>query len=292
MRTTALLTRRNLRIFFRDRSAVFFSLLSALLLIGLYALFLGNLQVDNLTERLPGARADSIQWFVNVWVFAGITMITTLTTALASLGVFVDDQATGRFSDFVVSPIRRWQLILGYMMSSFIISMIMTVVVLLVGQVYLLTQGNDLMSIAQFVQLIGYIALSSAAFAALASFVATFLKSSGAFSALSTVVGTIIGFLAGAYIPAGALPIGIVNIMNSLPFAHSAMLIRRPYTASALDAITGGQPQAVEAVQEFYGITAHVGNVDITGGIAIAILMGVLLIFTALGTWQLSRKIR
>ena len=66
MRTIALLTGRNLRIFFRDRSGVFFSLLSALLLYGLYALFLSNLQVNTLTEQLPSAHPDDIQWFVTV----------------------------------------------------------------------------------------------------------------------------------------------------------------------------------------------------------------------------------
>ncbi|GAA5227220.1 ABC transporter permease [Paeniglutamicibacter antarcticus] len=292
MRTIGLLTGRNLRIFFRDRSGVFFSLLSALLLFGLYALFLGNLQVENLTEQLPGASADDIQWFVNAWVFAGITMITTLTTGLASLGVFVDDRSSGRFSDFVVSPIRRWQLILGYLVSSFIVSVIMTLVVLLVGQLYLLIQGSEPMSVAQLVRLLGYIALSSAAFAALSSFVATFLKSSGAFAALSTVVGTLIGFLAGAYIPVGALPAGVVNIMNSLPFVQSAMLIRGPYAADALDAITGGEPRAIEAIEGFYGITVHVGDFQVTTGIAITVLVGVLLVFSALGAWQLSRRIR
>ncbi|MGP5220767.1 ABC transporter permease [Arthrobacter rhombi] len=292
MKTIALLTARNLRLFFRDRSGVFFSLLSALLLFGLYALFLGNLQVESLTEQLPGAADDDIRWFVNSWVFAGITMITTLTTGLASLGVFVDDRASGRFSDFVVSPIRRWQLILGYLVSSFIVSVIMTFIMVLVGQLYLLTQGSALMSLAPMARLIGYIVLSSAAFAALSSFVATFLRSSGAFAALSTVVGTIIGFLAGAYIPAGALPAGVVNIMNALPFAQSAMLIRRPYTSSALDAITGGQPQAVEAVRQFYGITAGVGDVEITAGIAVAVLSAVFFVFTALGAWQLSRRIQ
>ena len=292
MRTIALLTGRNLRIFFRDRSGVFFSLLSALLLFGLYALFLGNLQVTSLTKQLPSAHPDDIQWFVNVWVFAGITMITTVTTGLASLGVFVDDRGSGRFSDFVVAPLRRWQLIVGYVVSSFIVSMIMTLIVVLAGQLYLLTQGNELLPTAQLAQLIGYIVLSSAAFAALSSFVATFLKSTGAFAALSTVTGTLIGFLAGAYIPAGALPTGVVNIMNSLPFSQSAMLIRRPYTSNALDAIIGGQTQTSDAIQEFYGITAHVGNTEITASIAITILLLVFLMFTALGTWQLSRRIR
>lgn len=292
MRIITLLTGRNLRIFFRDRAAVFFSLLSALLLIGLYALFLGNLQVESLTEQLPQASTESIRWFVATWVFAGITMITTLTTALASLGVFVDDRASGRFSDFVVSPIRRWQLILGYLLSSFTVSVVMTLFVLVVGQLYLLIQGDELMTGAQLAQVIGYIALSGAAFAALASFAATFLKSSGAFSALSTVVGTVIGFLAGAYIPVGALPAGVVNFMNSLPFGHSAMLIRRPYTSGALDSLTGGNTQIVMAVQEFYGITAHVGDAEITAGIAIVVLIGVFLVFGALGTWQLSRRLR
>ncbi len=292
MKSVALLTGRNLRIFFRDRSAVFFSLLSPLILIGLYALFLGNLQVENLTAQLPQASADDVRWFVSTWVFAGITMITTLTTALATLAVFVDDRATGRFNDFAVSPIRRWQLTLGYLASTLIVSVVMAIFTVVVGQVFLAIQGNPLMGLPQLAELLGYILLASAAYAALSSFVVTFVKSSGAFGALSTVVGTMIGFLAGAYIPAGALTVGVINIMNSMPFSHSAMLIRRPYTSGALEKITGGQPEAADSIQEFYGITASVGGFEITAGIAIAALIVVTLVFTAFGTWQLSRRIR
>ena len=39
------LCRRNLLLFFRDKSAVFFSLLSVFIIIGLYALFLGDVVV-------------------------------------------------------------------------------------------------------------------------------------------------------------------------------------------------------------------------------------------------------
>ena len=59
-----ILARRNLRIFFRDRAGVFFSLLSALILIALYALFLGGLQVDNLAQRFANASTGQIQAFV------------------------------------------------------------------------------------------------------------------------------------------------------------------------------------------------------------------------------------
>lgn len=292
MRTVTILTGRNLRLFFRDRAGVFFSLLSALILIALYALFLGNLQVDNLTERFPNAETGDIHWFVNAWVFAGITMITTLTTALAALAVFVDDRASGRFSDFLVSPIRRVELILGYLVSSFLISLTMTLVILIVGQMYLLTQGDSMMTAGEAGETLGYVALSSLAFAALSSFVVTFLRTSGAFAALSTVVGTVIGFLAGAYIPAGTLPAGIVNVINALPFAQSAMLIRRPMTAGALHALTDGQAQAAEAVESFYGISATVGEVSVTPSLAIVVLLAVLVVFCALGARRLSRLIR
>ncbi len=77
----------------------------------------------------------------------------------------------------------------------------MTLVILVVGQVYLLSQGDSIMTASEAGETLGYVALSSLAFAALSSFVVTFLRSSGAFAALSTVVGTVIGFLAGAYIP-------------------------------------------------------------------------------------------
>lgn len=292
MRAIAILTGRNLRLFFRDRSGVFFSLLSALILIALYALFLGNLQVDNLTERFPRADSGDIHWFVNAWVFAGITMITTLTTALAALTVFVDDRASGRFSDFLVSPIRRIELILGYLSSSFLISLTMTLLVVVVGQVYLLTQGSAIMTPGEAAKMLGYVILSSLAFAALSSYVVTFLRSSGAFAALSTVVGTIIGFLAGAYIPVGTLPDGIVNGISALPFAQSAMLIREPMTAQALEALTGGEGQALDAVKTFYGISASVGDLAISPGFATGVLVAVFVVFAALGTRQLARRIR
>jgi multidrug/hemolysin transport system permease protein len=294
MNSVALLTSRNLRLFFRDRAGVFFSLLSALILIALYALFLGNLQVENLQAELPRATTHDINWFVNTWVFAGITMMTTLTTALAALSVFVEDNASGRFRDFLVAPVRRVELILGYFFASFIISLLMSVFIAIVGQLYLLTQGDGIMRVNEIAQSFGWITLSSATYAAIASFIVTLLESSGAFAALSTVVGTIIGFLAGAYIPAGTLPDGLVKVLNALPFAQSAMLIRRPFTARAVDSLTARSHHelAAAAIEKYYGVSATIGHLTVTPAIAATELGIVLVVFAALGAWRLSRKIR
>ena len=71
---------RNLKIFFRDRSAVFFSLLSPLILIGLYVLFLGDVYADNFSE-IANARE-----LLDRWVMAGLLSTTAVTGAIGLSG--------------------------------------------------------------------------------------------------------------------------------------------------------------------------------------------------------------
>lgn len=48
--------KRNLKLFFRDKSAVFFSLLAVFIIIGLYALFLGDVWTGGMegVAEVPG----------------------------------------------------------------------------------------------------------------------------------------------------------------------------------------------------------------------------------------------
>jgi multidrug/hemolysin transport system permease protein len=284
--------RRNLRLFFRDRAAVFFSLLSALILIGLYGLFLGNQQVDALQARLPHASSGEIRAFVVAWVFAGVAMITTLTTSLSSLSQLVEDAATGRFRDFLVSPVRRLELILGYLLSGFIISVLVTSVTVVVGQLYLAITGGSVMTPLQMLTCFGYICLSSGAFVAISAFAVTFVPSPQAFTAVATIVGTLVGFLAGAYIPPGVLPNGVVNVIQALPFAQSALLLRQPLTHDALQTMTSGNAQAADSISAFYGMTAKVGDATVTNGWALLELGAIVVVFLALGAWRMGRRIR
>ncbi|MBN2850310.1 MAG: hypothetical protein JXK92_06585 [Erysipelotrichaceae bacterium] len=48
MRTITQLTLRNMKIFLRNKSEVFFSFLSVFIILGLYVLFLGDVQVRNI----------------------------------------------------------------------------------------------------------------------------------------------------------------------------------------------------------------------------------------------------
>ena len=70
------LMRRNLRIYFRDRASVFFSLLGVFIMIGLYALFLGNMWVEGYGGALESMgltdSADDVRFLIDSWIIAGV----------------------------------------------------------------------------------------------------------------------------------------------------------------------------------------------------------------------------
>jgi multidrug/hemolysin transport system permease protein len=282
---------RNLRLFFRDRLNVFFSLIGALIVFLLYSLFLSNLQTTSIVAAFPQARVGDVRGFVDSWMFAGIIAMTSITTSLGALGVFVDDGATGRFRDFLVSPIKRGQLVLGYLLATVVVALIMTTMVLGVSLAYLYFIDGVVIGVLAILRTLGWIILCCVAFAALWAFVTSFVKTTGAFSALATIVGTVVGFLAGAYIAVGLFPEIVRNIVNALPFAQSAMLMRRELTADTLSALVGGNQQAIDFLNPYYGITAFVGDWEVTVPVVAAILAGCAVIFTALAAWRIRSRI-
>lgn len=286
------IVRRNLRLFFRDRLNVFFSLLSGLILFLLYALFLARLQVDGLATTLPDATQAQIAAFVDSWMLSGIVLLTTVTSGIGALSTLVDDRATGRFADFLVAPIRRTHLVLGYLVSSVIVALIMSSVILVLTIGYLGVLRGFWMPVTTIAVSAGVMILCCAAFTALAAFGASFLRTSGAYSAFATVLGTILGFVAGAYIPVGSLPDGVASTINALPFAQGAMLLRRPFTDETLRAVTGGDAQAAESLRQFYGIDLYVGSAMVPVWLAVGVLLAVAIGFAALSAGRIRALLR
>ena len=282
---------RNLRLFFRDRLNVFFSLLSAIILFALYTLFLGNLQTSGLQESFPDATSAEIKAFVDSWMFAGIVGMTSITTGLGALGVLVEDAASRRFRDFLVSPIRRGQIVAGYLLAALVVALLMTMIVLVISLIYLWLVDGVVLPPPAVLRIVGWVALSGAAFTALSAFIASFLSSQGAFSALSTIVGTILGFVAGAYIPVGSLPDAVREVINALPFAQSSMVLRREFTHGTLDTLTGGVAEASDSIATFYGIDLAVGDWSVTAVYVAAILGAMIVVFFSLASVRIRARI-
>jgi len=292
MSVVAAIVARNLRLFFRDRLNVFFSLLGAIILFALYTLFLGNLQTEGLEQSFPDVAPREVKAFVDSWMFAGIVLITTITTGLGALSVLVDDAQSGRFRDFLVSPIRRGQIVLGYLIAAVAVALLMSLLVLVLSVLYLGVIDGMWLAPDALLRVTGIVVLCCAAFTALSALIVSGVRTAGAFSALATIVGTVLGFVAGAYIPVGSLPDSVANVINALPFGQSGMLLRRDFTAESLSAVTGGIPEAEDALRQVYGIDAFVGDWLVPAGVVVAILIGLTIVCTALAAQRIRARIR
>jgi multidrug/hemolysin transport system permease protein len=288
----AAIVMRNLRLFFRDRLNVFFSLLGAIILFALYTLFLGNLQTEGLADSFPDAQPREVKAYVDSWMFAGIVLITTITTGLGALSVLVDDTQSGRFRDFLVSPIRRGQIVLGYLIAAVSVALLMSLIVLALSVLYLGVIDGLWLAPDSLLRVTGIVVLCCAAFTALSALIVSGVRTAGAFSALATIVGTVLGFVAGAYIPVGSLPDSVGNVINALPFGQAGMLLRRDFTGESLPAMTGGIPQAEEALRQVYGIDAYVGHWVVPVSVVIATLIGLTVVCTALAALRIRARIR
>jgi multidrug/hemolysin transport system permease protein len=283
---------RNLRLFFRDRLNVFFSLLGAIILFALYTLFLGNLQTDDLVASLPGATADEVQAFVDSWMFAGIVLITTVTTGLGGLAVLVEDDQSGRFKDFLVAPLRRGQLVLGYLLSAATVAILLSTLVLAVSILYLGLLRGTWLSPAATLRSLGIVVLSCIAFTSLSALIVSFVRTTGAFSGLSTIVGTVLGFVAAAYIPVGVFPDTVASVASALPFAQAGMLLRRQFSDETLAAMTADAPGAEDALRAVYGLDLQVGDWAVPAWFVIAVLIAITVVCTALSAVRIRRRIR
>ncbi|GAB3135925.1 ABC transporter permease [Tsukamurella serpentis] len=285
------LTARNVIVFFRDPAAVFFSLLSPIILFVLFAAFLGGVQTKALSDSVPGSSPEDVDAFVYSWVIANLVMITTATTSLSALVVFVTDRAGNVFRDFLVSPISRIQMILAYLFGAFLIALSLSAVVLVLAQIYLAVVYSAAMSIGAFAhalaQMIGFCLLFSAVW----SLVVTFIASNAVFTSVATIVGTAGGFLAGAYITTGALPGGVVTVMNLLPFNQAATLMRRPFTTGPLDDLAGNSEQTRTAIQDEYGLIPHLATMQIPEWAMWLWFAVIFVAFTLLGAWRIGRRI-
>lgn len=278
-------TRRNLLVFFKDKSSVFFSLLSVFIIIGMYALFLGDVWTSSMSD-LAGVR-----FLMDSWIVAGLLAVTSVTTTMGAFGTMVEDKSKKIIKDIQSAPLSRASIAGGYILSAFIIGVIMCLVTLVLCELYILSNGGTLLGGMALLKVLGLILLSTFSNTALVLFFVSFFKSNNAFATASTIIGTVIGFLTGIYLPIGQLPNAVQWVIRVFPPSHSAVLIRQVVMAEPLAASFAGVPaEYMESFKEMMGVTFKFGDTTVTPLMSIAILVVSGLIFLGLSILNLSRK--
>ena len=273
MRELYYLVKRNVLVFMRDYAAVFFSVLSMLIILLLMVVFLGKMNTDNVLWVLTeyGGERDVLQdeknaqYLIQMWTLAGILAVNTFTVPLTVMQTMVRDEVNGHLASFYVAPVKRVKIVLGYTLASWLIGSGMSFLTLIIGEIYMVAQGYSILAPVAILKILAMIMLNALVYSAVGYLLALFIHSESAWGGMLTVMGTLVGFLGAIYLPVSMLSENIVNMLKCLPVLHGTAMMRKVLTKDAMATTFDGLPDLVpELFAKEIGITLWHGEAQIT----------------------------
>lgn len=278
------LMQRNVKLFFRDRVTVFFSMLSSLILIGLYFLFLGG----TLSQEVADYINPDILMFN--WLIAGILAISSISTTLTTFGTKVKDDEKDISKDFYSTPTSKAELAGGYIGAAFFVSMLISAFTLAVAAAVMYFQYGSLMSFMTLLKVLGITLVTVFSNSAMMFLLILSIHSSSAYSVTSSLVGSLSGFLAGVYIPIGLLPTWVRLIIQFNPATQAASLLRKVLMESEFEQMSQAPPEVILEVKETLGVVFPFGNGYISTTQSLLYVFGSGVVFYLIAVWKLSRE--
>ena len=277
-------TMRNLKIFLKDKANIFFALLSPLIVLGLYILFLGRIQTDGLLSALQemgvSGGEKEIRSFADCWMLSGVMASACITVPLCACGVMVQDRNRGIRADLAASPVPGWMPPAAYFFSVVAAGLIIGFAVLVICLVWLAATGSWFLSVADVLVLPGTLVMSVLSSSTLLVFVVGFLRTEGAFTGLNVILGTVIGFLIGAYMPLSVFPTGVQYVTLFVPGSYSAGIFRNCFMNGALDNIAQNiSPEFADALASQYALKLNFFGTDMPAWVMAIVLGATVLLF-------------
>lgn len=293
------LIKRNILVYLRDRSNIFFSLLSMLIIIGLMMVFLGKMNADNVVNLLNqygGVRDTTVdrenaEQLIRLWTLAGIVVVNAVMITYFMLGIMVEDEAQKRLSSFYVSPVNRVVFVLGYIFAAVVMGVIMCCLTVAVGEGYFAVIGVKLLTLQQLWKIFVFIILNVFTASSMVFIILNFVHTSSALSGLGTIIGTLVGFIAGIYLPMGMLPEKVQTVMKCFPFVHGSSFLRDVFTNEILEKTFQNCPQEViNGFQKYMGITLTFQDEVLSSEIRIAFMVISGIIFIGISAFLQRRR--
>lgn len=245
------------------------SFLSVIILILVYQVFLGQIQIDAIKEALGSdtASSDTIK-MVNYWLISGLTTIISMTSTLGAFGVMVSDKEKKLSEDFKVSPISNFKVELSYAIFAILFGMILT----MFSCVFAIGIFNGFSSLLDYsamdyLKIFGIVSLSTVLSATIVLPVLAFIRTGSAFTTLSTIVGTFIGFISGVYLSIGSVGETLQQVMTWFPMTQVNALLKQVLMKNSIAQVFDNAPSSVvNEYKESYGIVlqnaggAHLSN--------------------------------
>lgn len=282
MKTFLTLTRRNTKLFFKDKGMLFTSLITPLILLVLYATFLAKIFRDSFASNIPdGFSVDSklIEGMVGGQLISSLLAVSCVTVAFCSNLIMVQDKLNGARKDFSVTPVKKSTLALSYYVSTLLTTIIINLTATAVCLGYIALIGWY-MSFVDVLLVILDVFLLTMFGTAISSVINVFLNTNGQASAVGTVVSAGYGFICGAYMPISQFGTGLQNALSLLPGTYGTSLLRNHALAGVYREMnkTGFPNEVVEGIKKSVDCNISFFGHNVSIGAMYGVLVGTILI--------------
>ncbi len=246
MSTVFALIKRNIKLFFKDRGMFFTSLITPVILLVLYATFLGNVYRDSFYANLPDTLSLSeslIDGLVGGQLISSILAVSCVTVAFCSNFLMVQDKVNGSIKDLRISPVKFSVLSMSYYIATLLSTLIICFTATGICLAYVAAVGWY-MSVSDVLFLLLDVVLLVLFGTALSSIINFFLSTQGQISAVGTIISAGYGFICGAYMPISSFGEGLQKVLSFLPGTYGTALVR---THSMQGALAEMQNQGIPA---------------------------------------------
>lgn len=238
MKAFSALVRRNCKLFFKDKGVFFHSLITPLILLGLFIAFLGNIYRNGIRSiaAAGGVHISDglVESIVSGWFISSLVAVCAVTIAFTANIVMVQDRAQGQIDDFFVSPVPKPVVALAYFFSTYLITLLVCAFAFLAGFIYIGAAGWYLSAWDVFSAFLDLLLLSLFG-TAFSCVVCKFLRSLGGIAAVQTTVSSAYGLICGAYMPLGNLAVGLRNAVMFLPGTYGTGLLHLHLMGRAIE---------------------------------------------------------
>ena len=202
-----------------------------------------------------------------------------------------EDEAKNRLNAFLVSPVSRFEITLGYILSAFIIGNIICIIIYILSQVYIVAEGGSLLSLGQMIQAMGILLISVFSSTCFIFFLVSFIRTMNVFTTVSIMIGSTIGLIAGIYVPIGVLPQAVQNLMKTLPIFYITALMREVFMVNPAATVFKGAPTSVvSGYLESMGVNIVWNGEVISNSVKLAIVIISGVVFLMLSALVMKRR--
>lgn len=286
MRELTALVKRNTKLYFKDKGMFFTSLITPMILLVLYATFLGKVYEDSFRSSLEAAGAtvpeELIGGCVGGELISSILAVCCVTVAFCSNFLMVQDKVTGARQDLTMAPVGRGTLALGYYIANLLSTFLVCLGAAAVCLLYLSRIGWYLTGTDVALTLLDIILLVLFG-SALSSIINFFLSSQGQISAVGTIISAGYGFICGAYMPISNFSEGLQRVISFLPGTYGTSLLRNHLLRGVFEEMgeQGFPEQVVEAVKDSVDCNIYFFDTKVETGSMYLVLIGAVVVLIA-----------